>query len=697
MSKRSEGRVNYLYNRSLKASNFLEENNVFSSIKKGFILIVPIAMIGAISSLLSGFPLPVVQNFIEWTGWLSKVLTILYKGSTGLISIYLVLAVSYYYSKAISGTSSFYRIIVMMVSFASFAAAFGTANGALEIEYFGTHGIFTAILCAIFSTKMFYFISERLSRSIRYYAQGASIGFQMALSSILPAILCVSVFSLFNLLLNYVFHVNNLNELIVSLFTSLFYICPDGLASVILYIFLTHFLWLFGIHGSNAILEVFFKVFMSEGSVITYSFMDVFALQGGSGGTISLVIALLLFSKYESNRQLAKTSLPYSIFNINEMILYGMPIVFNPIMAIPFLVVPVVSILIAYGFVALGLMDTGFNVGWTVPPLISGYMATSSFLGLLVQVIIIAAGVIIYVPFIKYTEYMQTERENQMLVKLINTYQDLTSGSGKSALLDRSDDVGIMARTVAAKLRQDILAQQITVYYQPQFNADQKAISAEALLRWSYSGKILPPPLVIILAQEDSTFNEMTKCILSGVCDDIIRFKKETNPDFMVSVNISPSQLNNTEYIQELIDIIKYKNVIGNIGLEVTEESSLVQLNYVTDNINLLRQNGILLAIDDFSMGQTSLKYLQNNSFGFIKIDGILVKQIAENSRCKEIIETIIHLGGRLNCQIVAEYVENEEILNELVDLGCDYFQGYYFGKAVPIDDFIIKFKDKML
>lgn len=689
-------KVNYLYNRSLRASNFLEDSKGLSSIKKGFIMIMPLAIIGAISNLISGFPLDIVQELINNSVWIPKVLDIMIDGTTGLISIYLVLAVSYFYSKAIDDSSSFLRTINMFVSLASFAAAFGAAGGQLEMIYFGTHGIFTAIVCAIISTKLFYFFSKKVFKGIRYYAQGASIGFQTSIASILPSILCIFIFSIFNLILNYVFGVNNLNELIVSAFVLLFHVCPSGLPSVILYVFLTHFLWLFGIHGSNAILEVFFKVFMSEESVISYAFMDVFAVQGGSGSTICLIIALLMFSKYAANRHLAKTALPYSIFNINEMILYGMPIVFNPIMAIPFIVVPIVSLLISYLFVLMGLVGMDFSIGWTVPPLISGYLTTNSFMGVFIQLIIIATGVVIYLPFIKFTEHMQRERESHMLTKLINTYKQMELGSRKISLLDRSDDIGAMARKVAARLHHDIYEGNVTMYYQPQFDIREKAISAEALLRWTYSGRILPPPLVILLAQEDDTFDMMTKCIVSGVCDDIKRFKKETNPEFTVSVNISPLQLNDTDYMQEIIEIIKKKDVIGNIGLEVTEESSLIELDNVTENINMLRENGIMLAIDDFSMGQTSLKYLQSNSFGYIKIDGILVKQVVQNDRCKEIIESIVHLGNRLNCEIIAEYVENKEILNVLAGLGCNYFQGYYFGKAVPIDEFIECFKDKM-
>ena len=102
-----------------------------------------------------------------------------------------------------------------------------------------------------------------------------------------------------------------------------------------------------------------------------------------------------------------------------------------------------------------------------------------------------------------------------------------------------------------------------------------------------------------------------------------------------------------------------------------------------------MSKNNIAAAIDDFSMGHTSIKYLQENHFRFIKLDGALVKQVSKNSRSKDIIRSIIELGNHLGSEIVAEYVETDELLNQLIDLGCHYFQGYLFSPAIPAEKFI--------
>lgn len=111
-----------------------------------------------------------------------------------------------------------------------------------------------------------------------------------------------------------------------------------------------------------------------------------------------------------------------------------------------------------------------------------------------------------------------------------------------------------------------------------------------------------------------------------------------------------------------------------------------MNLPNIASNIELLGASGIQLAIDDFSMGQTSLSYLRSNHFHFVKLDGGLVRQVVENQRSREIIGSIVTLGHSLGFQVIAEFVENEAIEDELLKLGITLFQGYLYGPAVPLE-----------
>ena len=96
-----------------------------------------------------------------------------------------------------------------------------------------------------------------------------------------------------------------------------------------------------------------------------------------------------------------------------------------------------------------------------------------------------------------------------------------------------------------------------------------------------------------------------------------------------------------------------------------------------------------MIAIDDFSMGSTSIKYLQNNHFDMVKLDGAIVREMMSNERSKEIILSIVRLAQSLNFIVLAEFVETEEQIDELKKIGVHYYQGYYFSKAVRVDDFL--------
>ncbi|MBR5044536.1 MAG: EAL domain-containing protein, partial [Clostridia bacterium] len=123
-----------------------------------------------------------------------------------------------------------------------------------------------------------------------------------------------------------------------------------------------------------------------------------------------------------------------------------------------------------------------------------------------------------------------------------------------------------------------------------------------------------------------------------------------------------------------------------NICLEITEQTALDLGETTREHMNELRAMGLLLAIDDFSMGQTSLHYLRDNFFDIIKIDGSLVRGLNSAGNCREIISSITSLSGSLSLLVIAEFVETEEQRNVLHEIGCDCYQGYLYSPAVPLD-----------
>jgi PTS system cellobiose-specific IIC component len=189
-----------------------------------------------------------------------------------------------------------------------------------------------------------------------------------------------------------------------------------------------HILWFFGIHGTNITDSVFRPILYALSAenlralevgqplphIINTQFQDLFATFGGAGSTLSLLIAMFFFCRSKRIKELGKISIVPGIFNINEPIIFGLPIVLNPIIAIPFILTPMVNILISWITMNIGLVPicNGVIMPWTTPPIISGFLS-SGWQGALLQVFLIALGVVIYYPFIKTIDkqYLKDEAE----------------------------------------------------------------------------------------------------------------------------------------------------------------------------------------------------------------------------------------------------------------------------------------------
>ena len=151
------------------------------------------------------------------------------------------------------------------------------------------------------------------------------------------------------------------------------------------------------------------STFMDSGAFIrnmnriTTNFYDFYAGMGGAGNTISLVLCMLFLTKNRSYKALAATALVLSLFNINEPIIYGLPIMFNPVMIVPFLIAPIIGLIIAYIATVMGLVAPITEImSWMTPPLASGYIGTGyTWTGAILQLIIILVGIVIYYPFFK--------------------------------------------------------------------------------------------------------------------------------------------------------------------------------------------------------------------------------------------------------------------------------------------------------
>jgi PTS system cellobiose-specific IIC component len=198
----------------------------------------------------------------------------------------------------------------------------------------------------------------------------------------------------------------------------------QGLPGILLLMFIAQVFWVIGIHGNQMVKPIREPLLLAAiavnteafeagevPNIITMPFWDMYMSMGGSGVTIGLLIAILIVGKREDMRQITKLSLAPGIFNINEPVIFGMPIMLNPILAIPFILTPLVTGTIGYVATSLGFAAKAVvMVPWPMPPIVNAYLATAGDIGAVItQVICIVVAILIYLPFVLVTNRTTNE------------------------------------------------------------------------------------------------------------------------------------------------------------------------------------------------------------------------------------------------------------------------------------------------
>ena len=334
-----------------------------------------------------------------------------WQGTMGIISLILLITISF----SISKSSSKNPILISLVALSNLIIIIPSTENAWAIPYawIGTNGIFVSIIISIVSTEIFI-----LSSKIKIF-KFKKRKIKNNLQYLIPTILTISVFVVIKLIFLKT-GVGSFHLFIFNLFQLLINEATDKLPFVIYLVFLIDSMWFFGIHASNLlgpIIEPTLIAFMEQNTialiageqpffVATKLFYDVFVFIGGSGTSLAIILSIYLVSLGKGKKSnlltITKISILPGIFNINEILIFGIPVLFNPILLLPFIIVPIVLSVISYFSILYGIVPTTTtDVAWTVPPILSGYITTGSFRGSLLQVLNLVVASIIYYPFIK--------------------------------------------------------------------------------------------------------------------------------------------------------------------------------------------------------------------------------------------------------------------------------------------------------
>ncbi|MEQ9022104.1 MAG: EAL domain-containing protein [Pseudomonadales bacterium] len=251
---------------------------------------------------------------------------------------------------------------------------------------------------------------------------------------------------------------------------------------------------------------------------------------------------------------------------------------------------------------------------------------------------------------------------------------------------NRTDSADML---IAQSLKKAFVNRELFVLYQPQLDLEQKTVvGVEALVRWQHPTLgLLPPSKFIPIAEKSAHIETLTLQVLeTALLQARDWFVRGIN--LPVAVNLSASLLNREGLTQKIGDVISRIGVPpGELCLEVTETGIMSSPESAGRVLQELYELGVTISIDDFGTGYSSLKYLRNFPIGEIKIDQLFITDLLGNPRDELIVESVLALGKAFDVRVLAEGVETMEVANRLLELGCKYAQGYYFGRPMTADD----------
>lgn len=406
-------------------------NKFLVAIRDAFVAIMPITMAGAIATLLNVFVRDLPNSYFpdlhiaENMSWLITINGNVWWATLAMLALAFVFALGYQVAKMYK-TDALAGGLIALASFIAVTPQTATLAGAgpngadavgwgfLNYSYLDAKGLFTALIVGLISSVIY---AKLMNKKVTIkMPDSVPPAVSKAFASIIPGVIAIYVCAAAAWIVSTLTGGLSIGDVILQYVQMPFLGLSQGLGAVLIIVLAVQLLWFFGLHGTNVLGAVIDGTYLTAltmndtlfqaGQPMEYVWtrgsFDSYVWMGGAGCSIALVIAVLIFSKRADSRAVAKMSAPMAVFNINEPVVFGMPIVLNPIYFIPWLLVPAVLTVIAYLVTAAGWVPyVHVVVPWVVPPVLYAFLATGgSFAAALLAAVNLAIAVAIWSVFV---------------------------------------------------------------------------------------------------------------------------------------------------------------------------------------------------------------------------------------------------------------------------------------------------------
>ena len=407
------------------------------AIRDAYIAFMPFIIVGSLLLVISSFPSETYQQMMarifgeQWSYIIEIPFNVIFSTMALFISFMVAyrLAERYDIDKVSAGILSLAAFWIL--------TPFQKVEGigvVIPMEWIGSKGLFVAMIGGLVCTELFTWLLRK--KIVISMPDGVPPEVQRSFSALIPALLVLCLVLIVRVLFEATPY-ETIHQFIYEVLASPIRHFGTSFIGALLTTFSITLLWSVGINSGsmvNSILRPFWmenqmdnisaaQAGLTPPHIITEQFFDMIWM-GGSGATLSLIIAMLIFARSQHIKNVSRLAAGSSIFNINEPVLFGLPVIMNPVMLIPFNLVPLVLVTVQYVAMSTGLISptTGVYIPWTLPPVISGFIVTGGFSGAIIQLINLMIGVMIYLPFLRiidkqYRASESIETDNALNVK----------------------------------------------------------------------------------------------------------------------------------------------------------------------------------------------------------------------------------------------------------------------------------------
>ncbi|MBQ4817825.1 PTS cellobiose transporter subunit IIC [Bacillus pumilus] len=431
----------------------LNNNRYLGVLRDAFMLAFPLTIFGSIMVVLMN--LPFLDKIMSQTALegVQSALNIAPSATISIMSVFVVFGIGYYLSKSYDVEAVFGGVIalasfLLLTPFLLEQEGGASIAGVIPVDRLGAKGMFLGMITGFLSAEIYrYFVQKKFVINM---PQGVPPAVSKSFAALIPATLTLTTFLLINIIITQGFN-TNMHDLIYHAIQAPLVGLGSGIIPTLIAVFFIQILWFFGLHGQiiiNSVMDPIWNTLSIQNlesytktgevpNIISKQFIEIYTVgMGGTGMTLAVVFTILIFLKSKQLKQVAKLGLGPGLFNVNEPIIFGLPIVMNPLILIPWILAPMVITCISYFAMASGIVPppTGVNIPWTVPIFISGIMATNSLAGGLLQLFNLMIVFVIWFPFLKFIDRMNVKNE-----KITTTEKTKTTnikGEGDSIHVD---------------------------------------------------------------------------------------------------------------------------------------------------------------------------------------------------------------------------------------------------------------------